>query len=110
MNWVKQNSYITVLFLFSLFVISVVAITDEKIEQYEQVFVEHGDTLWSLANEYRGKMSMQDWIIFVKEENRLANETIIIGQQLKIPVEKSSNYIAKITTEESNSVKVASEN
>lgn len=110
MNWFKENSYITVFFIFSLFVITVVAITDNKIEQYEQVVIEHGDTLWSLAEQYRGKMSVQDWIAFVKKENHLSNEIIISGQQLKVPVDKSSNYIAKITTEDNYSVKVASEN
>lgn len=110
MNWLKENSYITVFFIFSLFVIIVVAITDEKVEQYEQVIIEHGDTLWSLADQYRGKMSVQDWIAFVKKENHLANEKIIIGQQLKVPVDKQSNYIAKINTEKNYIVKVVSEN
>lgn len=109
MTWLKENNYITVFFIFSLFVITVVALTDEKVEQYEQVEVEHGDTLWSLADQYRGKMSVQDWIAFVKEENQLSNETIIIGQQIKVPVEKKSNYIAKITTEDNYLVKVVSE-
>lgn len=67
MNWVKENSYVKVLLGVAVAFIAYIYITDEKIHQYEQITIEHGDTLWSLADEYRGKMSTQDWSRFRKK-------------------------------------------
>ncbi|WP_193768966.1 cell division suppressor protein YneA [Metasolibacillus meyeri] len=90
MNWLKKNSYIAVFVTFTVFVISVLVITDENIEQYEEIIITHGDTLWSLADQYRGKMSTEQWIGFVKTTNYLPNEKLVSGQQLLVPVEKRS--------------------
>ena len=110
MNWVKQNSYVKVLLGVAVAFIVYIYITDEKIEQYEQITIEHGDTLWSLAEQYRGKMSTQDWIAFVKKENHLFNQVLITGETILIPIAKDSLYIANLSLEEDeNSVKVASE-
>ncbi|KYG89094.1 LysM peptidoglycan-binding domain-containing protein [Metasolibacillus sp. FSL K6-0083] len=109
MNWLKKNSYIAVFVAFTVFVISVLVITDEDIEQYEEIVIEHGDTLWSLAEQYRGKMSTEQWIGFVKKSNYLSDEKIVIGQQLLVPIEKRS-IIAKQMTEDSHSREVANNN
>ncbi len=109
MNWLKKNSYIAVFVAFTVFVISVLVITDEDIEQYEEIIIEHGDTLWSLAEQYRGKMSTEQWIGFVKKSNYLSDEKIVIGQQLLVPIEKRS-IIAKQMTEDSHSREVANNN
>lgn len=108
MKWLKQNSYVALFFAASIFIISYLFVTDEKIEHFENIIIEQGDTLWSLAERYRGKMSTHDWITFVKKENAMNNEAIVVGQEILIPVEKNSVYIAKLI-EENNSVKVASE-
>lgn len=106
---VEKNSYIAVFVAFTVFVISVLVITDEDIEQYEEIVIEHGDTLWSLAEQYRGKMSTEQWIGFVKKSNYLSDEKIVIGQQLLVPIEKRS-IIAKQMTEDSHSREVANNN
>lgn len=83
---------------------------DEKIEQYEQVTIAQGDTLWSLAETYRGKMAKNDWIHFVKKENGLLDEKVVYGQVLVVPVEQDSSYIANLNHNESSedkTVKVA---
>ena len=109
MKWLKQNSYIALFFAASIVFILYLFITDEKIEHYKNITIEQGDTLWSLAEQYRGKMSTHDWITFVKKENAMKTGTIVEGQEILIPVERNSIYIAKLIEEENYSVKVASE-
>lgn len=110
MNWVKENSYVKVLLGVAVAFIAYIYITDEKIHQYEQITIEHGDTLWSLADEYRGKMSTQDWVVFVKKENQLFDGLLQTGQTITIPIAKDSVYIANRTMgEDGKSIKVASD-
>lgn len=110
MEWLKQNSYVALLLGVTIAFVAYLYITDEKIEQYEQITIEHGDTLWSLAEQYRGKMSTQDWIAFVKKENHLFNQVLVTGETILIPIAKDSVYIANLSLEEDeNSIKVASE-
>ncbi|WP_332649368.1 cell division suppressor protein YneA [Lysinibacillus sp. 54212] len=109
MKWLKQNSYIALFFAASLVFILYLFITDEKIEHYKNITIEQGDTLWSLADQYRGKMSTHDWITFVKKENAMKTGAIVEGQEILIPVERHSIYIANLIKEDHYSVKVASE-
>ena len=112
MEWLKKNNYVALLLGVTIAFVAYLYITDEKIEQYEQITIEHGDTLWSLAEQYRGKMSTKDWVTFVKKENNLFNQVLTTGQIIVIPVAKDSVYIANLSLEEEedeNSVKVASE-
>ena len=110
MEWLKQNNCIAILLGITIAFVVYLYITDEKIEQYEHITIEQGDTLWSLAEQYRGKMSTKDWVTFVKKENDLFNQVITTGQTIIIPIEKDSMYIANLSLEEDkNTVKVASE-
>ncbi|MFF5993515.1 LysM peptidoglycan-binding domain-containing protein [Lysinibacillus sp. KU-BSD001] len=110
MNWLKKNNYVALLLGVTVAFVTYLYITDEKIEHYEQITVQHGDTLWSLADEYRGKMSTQDWVSFVQKENYLFNQLLTAGQTITIPVEKDSVYVVRLSTqEETDSIKVASE-
>lgn len=110
MNWVKKNSYIKVLLGVTFAFIAYIFLTDVKIEQYEQITIEHGDTLWSLAEDYRGKMSTQDWVAFVKKENHLFDGMVQAGQIITVPIAKDSVYIANLSTQGDNkSIKVASD-
>ena len=110
MEWLKQNNYVALLLGITMIFVTYLYITDEKIEQYEHIIIEQGDTLWSLAEQYRGKMSTKDWVTFVKKENDLFNQVLNTGQTITIPVERDSIYIANLSLEkDENSVKVASE-
>lgn len=108
MNWLKKNSYATMLLALSILFMTVILLTDEKIETYEQIEVIYGDTLWSLAENYSGKMGIQEWISAVKKVNHLPNEHILSGQMLLVPIEANSNYIA-MQTEAYQTTTVASE-
>ena len=110
MEWLKQNNYVVLFLGITMAFIAYLYITDEKIEQYEHITIEHGDTLWSLAEQYRGKMTTKDWVTFVQKENYLFNDVLTTGQTIMIPVAKDSIYIANLSLEEDeNPVKVASE-
>ena len=100
MEWLKQNNYVALFLAITVAFVAYLYITDEKIETYEHITIEQGDTLWSLAEQYRGKMSTKDWVAFVKKENDLFNRVLTTGQTIIIPVAKDSVYIANLSLEE----------
>lgn len=111
MEWIKENSFVSMIFTVAVIFIAILYVTDEKIEKYEQIQVVQGDNLWSLADHYRGKMSKEQWIASVKEENILYTDHLKTGQLITVPIEKNSVYIAQLNQhfDEAESVKVASE-
>ncbi len=86
MKWLKKNTHITILLGACLLFASYLYITDPGDVNYAEIQIEHGDSLWSLAEQYRGKMSKEDWIKLVKSENELADIKIVAGKSLVIPV------------------------
>lgn len=111
MNWVQKNSYIVVLFVAFFVMAAILLITDNGETTFENIEIQHGDNLWTLAEQYRGKMTTQDWIEKVKNENELTSETIVAGQSLTIPINENSIYIANLDNEEDlHSVEVAIKN
>lgn len=110
MKNIKRNGVVSMFLAFALIFITYILVTDEQIAQYEQIEIGHGDSLWSLAEQYRGKMAKHDWIQVVKKHNQLSSEQITVGQQLVVPVEKSSVHIVKANNAEQQLVKVASDN
>ena len=106
MNWLRKNSFISMVFIFSLTVIAIAFITNEKVEQTETVYVSYGETLWSLADQYRGKMAKHDWIQYVEKLNKLEKENIVAGALIEIPVIENSDYLQHIQQEQQQ-VKVA---
>ena len=57
MKWMRKNSFFSMMMIFALLFSAVLFLTDEDIEKYEQITIGHGESLWSLADQYRGKMS-----------------------------------------------------
>ena len=112
MKKMKFNSFTSMFLVFSILLLALIVVKDDKIELYEHVTIEQGDTLWSLAEQYRGKMAKHDWINAVKTENRLTDEKVVFGQVLVVPVEKESQYIATLNESSANMqpIKVAREN
>ena len=106
MNWLRKNSFISMVFIFSLTVIAIAFITNEEVEQTETIYVSYGETLWSLADQYRGKMTKHDWIQYVEQLNKLKSENIVAGALIEIPIIEDSNYLQHIQQEQQQ-VKVA---
>lgn len=92
-KFIYNNQHIVLLTVLAFIIIGFVYITDEKVEQVE-ITVEQGDTLWTLSELYRGKMSADKWITQVKKANHLHTDQILSGEQLIVPIEENSHYIA----------------
>jgi len=107
MSWFKKNMHITLLIIVTAVFLTYIYITDEQVD-HEYITIEKGDTLWSLAELYRGKMDTSEWIAYVKSHNNLYNDSIIVGEELYIPIEKESIYVTMKEIEESP-VEVASD-
>ncbi|MGE7021168.1 cell division suppressor protein YneA [Solibacillus cecembensis] len=110
MGKMKLNGFTTMFFLFSFLFLAFIIAKDEQITSYEHITIEQGDTLWSLAGQYRGKMAEHDWIVTVKKENALRDGKIISGQLLLVPIVKNSKHIVGLSeSPEIHTIKVASE-
>lgn len=108
MAWLQRNHYLKVLIIVSLIIIAYIFITDEGELTFEQITIKEGDTLWTLADRYKGNLTKEDWIRMVAVENNLDGEHIIAGETLMIPVPKDAIYIAINEEDEIQPVKVAS--
>lgn len=55
---------------------------------YQEIKVANGDSLWSIAKEYKALHNMDDieFIKWVQDENNLITTKILPGEQLTIPV------------------------
>ncbi len=100
MNWMKKNTHISILIGACLLFAGYLFITDPGDITYTEIHIEHGDSLWSLAEQYRGKMGTDDWIKIVKVENELKNVNIVAGKSLVIPVTGEN-------TRHTNSIEIA---
>lgn len=111
MNWLQKNNYILVLFTAFVFVVAFLLFTDNGDTSYKHIDIQHGDSLWSLAEQYKGSMSTNEWIKAVKIENDLKDNEIVAGHKLSIPISEDEIYVAQNLEEEKNeSVKVANNN
>lgn len=86
MKWIKNNQFAALLvgvLIICSTMFSLSIIDDE--ESYNEIFISNGDTLWTLAEQYRGNTPKQTWISEVMLANRLENQLIQAGETLKIP-------------------------
>ncbi len=89
---------VLILLCIGIFVVSVktASATDttiQKFKYYTTITVESGDTLWSIAEEYRTEeyASLNKYIDELKSINNLTDSTIISGSSLVVPY-YSSEY------------------
>lgn len=109
MNSLQKYNYIKILFAVTLFIVAYIYITDDK-TTYEQITVQQGDTLWSLAERYKGNMTTEQWIQKVKSQNNIEGEHIIAGGKITIPIPQDAIYIAINEENEIQSIEIASKN
>lgn len=86
MRWIKNNQFVALLvgvLITCSTMFSFTIINDE--ESYNELFITNGDTLWTLAEQYRGNTPKQTWISEVMLANRLENQLIQAGETLLIP-------------------------
>ncbi|MFJ7735035.1 hypothetical protein ACIQ2D_01735 [Lysinibacillus sp. NPDC097287] len=86
MSWMKKNVHISILLGACVLFAGYLLITDPGDITYTEIHIKHGDSLWSLGEQHRGKMSTDEWIQIVKLKNELTDAKIVAGKLLVIPV------------------------
>ena len=73
--------------VFALFCITAYAWGDEKKVTYEEVIVNQGDTLWSIANQYTpASKDVRKTVHAIKKTNDCRDNVLYPGDVLLIPV------------------------
>lgn len=86
MNWMKKNIHISILVGACVLFAGYLLLTDPGEITYTEIHINYGDSLWSLGEQHRGKMSIDEWIQIVKLKNELTDAKIVAGESLVIPV------------------------
>ncbi|GGA25137.1 MULTISPECIES: cell division suppressor protein YneA [Psychrobacillus] len=86
MNWVKENNFITLfLGLCVVFMMTLIISNTLSTEQQSEIKIEHGDSLWELANKFATDEPKEEWINKVMVMNNLQSSHIRVGEVLVIP-------------------------
>ncbi|WP_226665542.1 LysM peptidoglycan-binding domain-containing protein [Metabacillus litoralis] len=92
------------------FILSILAITiiisyngnSNNLDNYHQVKIKEGDSLWSIADQFQRKteISQQDFVKWVQEKNNIHSSLIKPGDLVVVPIEKNDIYqIEQIASE-----------
>ncbi|AGC68563.1 hypothetical protein Cst_c15770 [Thermoclostridium stercorarium subsp. stercorarium DSM 8532] len=74
------------IFIIAVFIIDSVKSSGENVNrEYKVITVRQGDTLWDIADKYRGKTEIRKYIYRIKKLNGLDDSTIYAGQKLYLP-------------------------
>jgi LysM repeat protein len=91
MTFIKNNSYLLLIFGLCVIFAIVGTLKSSSTIDYEEVTVSEGDTLWGLAVRYAENKPTEKWIAEVKKMNDLSSVTIIAGEELRIPSVRKVN-------------------
>ena len=90
----EMHSY-TVFFIFGVFALmSALVFTniEKPQEDYQQITVKKGDTVWDMAERFNGsEMSQTEFVSWVQENNDLHINQLKEGQTIVIPVKKMNS-------------------
>ncbi|MGM9926344.1 MAG: LysM peptidoglycan-binding domain-containing protein [Bacillus sp. (in: firmicutes)] len=87
-QFIEKNIF-SILLVGIIFVFSVVFINKYSIEQFDQyveIKVEKGDTLWGIAQQYKQEMEISKFIAHLEDVNNLNGDVLKAGDVLLIPV------------------------
>ncbi|WEG11532.1 LysM peptidoglycan-binding domain-containing protein [Pullulanibacillus sp. KACC 23026] len=91
----KSHSYSVLYIVFIGLIVACIAFTVHDLKQSDashsaSIKVQRGDTLWSLSEKYKGKMSAAQFMSWVETNNQLHNrDQIKAGQTLLIPTDQN---------------------
>ncbi|OZI11456.1 peptidoglycan-binding protein [Bacillaceae bacterium SAS-127] len=90
-----KNYSIVLLFIVTTIVTGIILIfsLSEDSDQYLEVVVQEGDSLWTIAEKYHkiNGMKQEDFIIWVQAENQLNTAMIQVGDVLVLPVNSADS-------------------
>jgi hypothetical protein len=84
----KKRFFTLIFLLFAVMITFIFAdITyGYKEKEYKMVEIKCGDTLWDIADRYRGDTEIRKFLYEIKKVNSLDTSNIYTGDTLKIPV------------------------
>lgn len=82
------------LLLVSVILVVIYLIWSFQPISYGEIKIENGDNLVTLAEKYKGTMSVTKWVEAVRTENNIHDDTIIAGKTLLIPIAQNKGQLA----------------
>ncbi|CEA04679.1 Cell division suppressor protein YneA [Metalysinibacillus saudimassiliensis] len=82
------------LLLMSVILVVMYVVWSFKSISYGEIKIEQGDSLVTLAEQYKGAMSTTKWVDVVRTENNIHDDTIIAGKTLVIPIAQNKEQLA----------------
>ncbi len=100
----ESISYILAFFVVLLAITVGISYTykKESLENYHQVEVREGDSLWTIADQFHEKENIpkQEFVKWVQDKNDIHSSTIKPGDIVFVPVQKEEIYqIGQIASE-----------
>lgn len=89
MKYMKYVIYFSLSVLISVFLITNIVMAEDQLtaDEYIEIKVEAGDTLWTIAKPYYdGKSDYREYLYNIRELNNLDQGVIYPGQTIKIPL------------------------
>ena len=85
MNFIKNNSFIISIIALSAILSLIAGLFLSEEEEHATIVVHQGDTLWTLAEQYKGDLPHEQWIASVMDANDLHQPVITSGSKLLVP-------------------------
>ena len=100
----ESLSYILAFFVVLLAITAGITYTNktDSLENYHQVEIKEGDSLWSIADQFQEKhsISKQEFVKWVQEKNHIHSTTIAPGDIVFVPIQKEEfNQFQQIASE-----------
>ncbi|WP_175638940.1 cell division suppressor protein YneA [Metabacillus schmidteae] len=88
----ESLSYILAFFVVLLAITVGITYTNktDSLENYHQVEIKKGDSLWTIADQFQDKhnISKQDFVKWVQEKNEIHSSTLTPGEIVFVPIHK----------------------
>ncbi|MGP9043156.1 cell division suppressor protein YneA [Cytobacillus kochii] len=100
-KYLVSNCYVVLLFLVLIIISFTLKLTSDKEDKYMLVTIQEGDTLWSISESYKTEHSLSNekFVNKVSKINNVNPHNLQVGQQISIPVIKSTDGV-KLAKEE----------
>ncbi|MDP4182768.1 MAG: LysM peptidoglycan-binding domain-containing protein [Bacillota bacterium] len=90
-KYILKNKKRFFTFLFLIFSIMITFIFADisygyKEKEYKAIEVRYGDTLWDIANRYKGDSEIREYLFEIKKINNIDSSNIFPGDIIKIPL------------------------